>query len=314
MVDENVFWISGAGGTVLRSTDGGKTLENVSVPDTDDRDFRDIHAFDQFNALVLNAGTPGVIFRTKDGGKSWSRVYKDDRKAIFFDAMDFWDRKRGIAFGDPIDGRMVIIKTRDGGKTWKEVPQDKQPKMETGEGGFAASGTCLICVGENTVLIGTGSHLEGKNEKTSRLLISKDAGETWDSVNVPLPRNQSSGIFSIDVLDEKHWVAVGGDYRKPDSTKNHCAVSKDGGKTWQAIADHSPSGFRSVIVGVDGSKTGLCFCAGTNGIDQSDDSGKTWNRLADKSMNVIAVSKNGNQIVSAGPKGKVYLGRRVKKE
>ena len=57
--------------------------------------------------------------------------------------MDFWDDMNGIAFGDAIDGRLLILRTSDGGDSWQELPFDQRPEVAEGQGAFAASGTCL---------------------------------------------------------------------------------------------------------------------------------------------------------------------------
>ena len=49
----------------------------------------------------------------------------------------------GIAFGDPIDGRLTILTTVDGGISWQEAPESSRPEVLPGEYAFAASGTCL---------------------------------------------------------------------------------------------------------------------------------------------------------------------------
>ena len=172
IVDEQIAWASGAEGTVLRTIDGGSTWENVSVASADTIDFRDIEAFSANEAVILSAGFPGVVLKTTDGGKSWNLVYEDYREDIFFDAMDFWDDKNGIAFGDAIDGRIVIIKTNDGGKSWQLTSAEESPEALDGEGGFAASGTCITTLGDSHVWIAMGA-------PKSRVLYSFDKGETW---------------------------------------------------------------------------------------------------------------------------------------
>ena len=69
--------------------------------------------------------------------------------------MDFWpDGEHGIAFGDPIDGRMTLIKTDDGGNTWHDVPFEERPEVPDGVHAFAASGTCLRThVSKSTLLV-----------------------------------------------------------------------------------------------------------------------------------------------------------------
>ena len=63
-------------------------------------DFRMLAAFDAERAVVANAGSPGYIFKTADGGKTWQTAYKDERPGFFVDSLVFWDEKRGLAVGD----------------------------------------------------------------------------------------------------------------------------------------------------------------------------------------------------------------------
>lgn len=61
----------------------------------------------------------------------------------FYNALDFWDEENGIAFGDAIDGRLLILRTSDGGDTWQELPFEQRPEVQNNQYAFAASGTCL---------------------------------------------------------------------------------------------------------------------------------------------------------------------------
>ena len=73
VVDERVAWAGGAGGTVLRTVDGGKTWQRRVVPDAEALDFRDIEAFDESTAYALSigAGELSRIYKTTDGGATW---------------------------------------------------------------------------------------------------------------------------------------------------------------------------------------------------------------------------------------------------
>ena len=308
IVSDDAFWVSGSKGTVIRTIDGGKTFQDVSVPAGSEHDFRDIHAFHTSTAVILNAGFPGEIYRTSDGGKNWAIVYNDTREEIFFDALDFWDDQHGVAFGDPIDGRLVILLTDDGGKSWKELDRDLQPKMHNGEAGFAASGSCIAAVRKETILIGTGGHLEGQSHPFSRLLISSDRDNTWTSRQAPMLRNQSSGIFSICLTESNQLIVVGGDYTQPDLSSGNCAFSMDDGRTWTSIIKQPPSGFRSVVTSAKINNRLTMVAAGTNGIDISSDQGSSWKRISNITVNALAFSKNRKSLVTAGPKGSVYLG------
>ena len=307
VVNDDVFWISGSKGTVIRSIDGGKTFTDLSVQNAVERDFRDVHAFNENTAVVMNAGAPGVFFRTSDGGNNWSIVHNDLREDIFFDAMDFWDDQHGVAFGDPIDGRLVVLLTEDGGRSWKELDRELQPNMMQGEAGFAASGSCIAAIGEETILIGTGGGLEGHSRPTSRLLVSHNQGRTWMDQHVPIIRNQSSGIFSLCKIRENTIIVVGGDYTQPEKTSQNCAISLTNEQLWKPITAAPPSGFRSAVAASLVNER-MLVTAGTNGIDISMDQGLSWQRISDYASNAVALTPKRNAIITAGPNGSAYLG------
>src|SRR5580704_18066522 len=119
----NVVWASGTHGTYLRSTDGGKTWHAAQVPGAEAFDFRDVEAFNADRAYLLSAG-PGEqsrIYKTTDGGASWTLQFTNKEPRRFFDCMACWDRDHGVAVGDPVDGKFVLIATEDGGGNWKAI-------------------------------------------------------------------------------------------------------------------------------------------------------------------------------------------------
>ena len=128
VVNNSVVWVSGTGGTVLRTIDNGENWKNVSVPEMENTDFRDIHGFNKNIAIVMGIDSPARFFKTIDGGKSWDLVHFDDREEVFFDGMSFWNKRNGIAFSDPVNGRHLLIRTTDGGDTWEEIPADGIPE------------------------------------------------------------------------------------------------------------------------------------------------------------------------------------------
>src|SRR5262245_47095907 len=72
-VSDQIAWASG-GGTGLRTTDGGKTWRRLNVPGAESLDFRDIEAFDANTAYLLSIGEgdKSRIYKTADGGKTWT--------------------------------------------------------------------------------------------------------------------------------------------------------------------------------------------------------------------------------------------------
>jgi photosystem II stability/assembly factor-like uncharacterized protein len=231
-VDARIVWASGTNGTVIRTIDGGRTWSVDTVPGADKLDFRGIKAFDAEHAVIVSSGNAEAgqarIYKTSDGGKTWDLVFEEKRKGIFFDAVAFWDRQRGLVLSDPVDGTFVLFLTEDGGATWKQLPPDKIPAAFPQEGAFAASNSCLAISGEKNVWFGTG----GAN--TARVFHSADGGQTWSVSETPMhPANASTGIFSLAFHDEWRGVAVGGDYAHPAASPlPNVVFTSDGGKTW----------------------------------------------------------------------------------
>ena len=86
-VSANVVWASGSAGTVLRTLDRGATCQSVGPPGTSTLQFRDIEAFGPNKALIMSAGvgTDSRIYRTTDGGQTWTLVFQNTDANAFYD-------------------------------------------------------------------------------------------------------------------------------------------------------------------------------------------------------------------------------------
>ena len=164
-VSANVAWASGSVGTVLRTTDRGATWQSVGPPGTETLQFRDIEAFGPNKALIMAAGvgTDSRIYRTTDGGQTWTLVFQNTDANAFYDCMTFFNRKVGLALSDPPDGvKFRILKTTDGGRTWSVVDPAGMPPALTGEFAFAASGQCITSNHGRSAWFGTGGSSEAR--------------------------------------------------------------------------------------------------------------------------------------------------------
>lgn len=292
-VSNLIAWASGAGGTFLRTADGGAAWKAGKVPGASDLDFRAIRAFDEDTAFLLSigAGEKSRVYKTIDGGNRWELLYSNPDPDGFFDALAFWDTAHGIILGDPVKGRFVILTTADGGVTWK---RQKTPAAQPKEGAFAASNSCLTVRGAREVWFGTG----GPNG--ARVFHSTDGGETWSVAKTPIRNDSASaGIFALAFAGERRGIAVGGDYTKPAETAGNIAITSDGGKSWTAAAH--PNGFRSDVRYLPERK--MWIATGTSGSDISIDDGTSW-KLFD-SGNYNAMSFAGGAGWAVGPHGAI---------
>ncbi|MBV8550031.1 MAG: hypothetical protein JOY54_01935 [Acidobacteriaceae bacterium] len=294
-VSQSVAWASGTSGTYLRTVDGGKHWTAAQVAGAETLDFRDVEAFDGQTAYLLSSG-PGDqsrIYKTTNGGERWELLFTNPDPKGFLDAIAFWDRQNGILMGDPVDGRFAIFTTSDGGRQWT---RQNAPAALPGEGAFAASGTCLIAFGKSQAWFGTGGPGGG------RVFHTTDRGKTWTVSTTPLSGSAgSSGIYSLAFRDKLHGIAVGGDYQKPNESKNTVALTDDGGRTWRT-PKHDLGGYRSAVAFLLPNSRAL-IAVGSSGSDFSNDGGESWHAFSSTALNAV-VSVNG-QTWAAGPKGRL---------
>jgi len=295
-VSPAVVWASGAGGTCLRTLDGGVTWHAAVVPGAGDLDFRGVHALDSYAAWLMSSG-PGPrsrIYGTADGGAHWSLVCTNPDAGGFFDALAFWDARRGIVLGDPVNGQFVILTTGDGGQSWQ---QRKLPPALPNEGAFAASNSCLVVLGKREVWFGTGG------ASGARVFHSNDGGQDWDVIGTPLRHDSAgAGIFSLAFADSLQGVVVGGDYGRPGDAAGNMAVTSDGGRTWEATGGAPPNGYRSAVAFLAGRK--VWIAVGTSGSDISRDGGRSWTPFDSGAYNAIGVA-GGHAVWAVGPGGRI---------
>ena len=297
-VSDRVAWASGAGGTVVRTADGGATWQKLLVPDADKLDFRDVDAVSETTAYILSIG-PGPasrIYKTTDAGAHWELQFTNENPKAFFDAMAFWDAAHGLVIGDSVNGRFDILTTRDGGKTWARVAPESLPPALPNEGAFAGSGTNIAVSGRSDAWIGTGAAAR------CRVLRTRDGGATWTIAETPVAASASAGIFSVAFRDPRHGIAAGGDYRKEKDAVDNAAATADGGVTWTPIK--GLSGFRSVVAHVPGSK-GSWIAVGPSGSDLSDDDGRTWRPIDGAGYHTFSFVRGGKAGWGAGERGAI---------
>jgi len=297
VVNQKVVWVSGTGGTVLRTIDGGKNWENISVPNMEKIDFRDVEGFNKNTAIVMGIASPARFYKTTDGGQNWKLVYFDDREGVFFDGMSFWNKNDGIAFSDPVDGQHLLIRTTDGGDTWHEIPKEGFPHKLNPEFGFAASGTGIPVQGRKTVWLGMGG-------VKSRVFKSEDGGMNWSVAETPVVHGgQSTGIYSVAFKNKKVGIAVGGDYTN-QSIKNTMAYTNDGGATWH-LPEKQTHQYRECVAHYRGN---IFFAVGPSGFDMTTDNGKNWHPhyWEVNNLTAVAFAKRSNVGFAVGKGGQIY--------
>jgi photosystem II stability/assembly factor-like uncharacterized protein len=199
------------GDGVYKSTDGGRNWKNVGLSDT--RQIARIRIHPQDSDVVYVAAQGHVwgpnpergIYRSKDGGKSWSKVLFVDEKTGASDlAMDpnnprilyagFWQVVRHpweLVSGGPGSS---FWRSMDGGDHWKKIALPEHeglPEGLWGKVGVAASGAKPGRV-YASIEAGKGG-----------LFVSSDYGEKWKHVNDEHKIRERAWYYSWVYADPK---------------------------------------------------------------------------------------------------------------
>ena len=303
-VDRRTAWVTGGSATkggpgrVFRTTDGGRSWDDVSPPGTEGLLFRDVEARGARTALVLAIG-PGDasrIYRTTDGGATWAAVFVNDDPAAFYDCMAFFaGGRRGLALSDPVDGKFRILATRDSGRSWRVLPNDGMLAARS-EGAFAASGDCLVTTGR-TAYFGSGGG-------ASRIFRSDDHGRTWTATDSKIPAGDAAGVFALTFRTPRQGIAVGGDFAEPADGVDAVAVTARG-RVWRSAGDlthlgedvaYLPGrGHRVIVTGESGEVMGTSV---------SRDGGRRWTRVSETGYHTLDCTRDG-ACWAAGGHGRV---------
>lgn len=298
--DAKTFVVSGSKNTIGKTIDGGKTFSWINPKVVENRDFRDVEVLSNDNYLALGIDTPAYILQTKDGGKSWNKVYENNEKGIFLDAI-YVDKtsKKITVLGDPMspDKPFVLTSTITDPTKW-EVAKSfhgqplrlKNPK----EAFFASSGSNLYVDAKQTMIV-TGGELSNLYYYTPK------GGQMYA---LDKTKSTTSGIngMAYDAVNNVGYL-VGGDFTKhEDSSYNFYKFKIINGKITFQDSWKYPTGYKSGVTIISKDKVLVC---GYSGVDYSTDGGHNWTNLTKDSYNACSVSPDKKHVILVGNKGKI---------
>ena len=259
------------GNGVYKSTDGGKSWSHQGLEDT-----RHISRVlvSSLDPKVVFVGAMGHfygpneergVFRSKDGGQSWTKVlYLDDRHGVsdmdidptnpnvLYAALWHFDRKPWTHTTGSREGG--VWKSVDGGDTWKRLDKGLP------QGVVGRIGVKVAPSNPNIVYV-----IAESDEGT--MFRSTDQGETFEKVsdNVQIV---SRGLYYTDMRVDP------ADPNRVYAVSSRLFLSIDGGKSWDRISRSTHVDYHSLWI--DPTNPDRIWQGQDGGVAVSYDRGKTW--------------------------------------
>ena len=231
-VDENVGYITGGRGTILKTEDGGKTwARKMARSDTPGRGGRrggiraNLMGIQMINETTgFIAGSENTILKTTDGGETW--VGSSERARV----GETRNNLENIWFVSPTTGWVIgsfgtLLYTADGGENWDK----RDPGFDNNLFGiyFIDENTGWICGQESLILHTTDGGTTWNQQKTeaiddlhdiifvdamvgwavggyNTILHTTDGGKTWTASNIP----GSANLKGVHATDQNHCWTV----------------------------------------------------------------------------------------------------------
>tara|TARA_R110001583_G_scaffold70457_2_gene199413 strand:+ start:21501 stop:22538 length:1038 start_codon:yes stop_codon:yes gene_type:complete len=295
IINDSTVVYAGSVGDIGIITGSGKLKATKKIiTDTIVPHFRAL-AYTNDAFFALNIENPALLYKYENN--KIEIVYKEEHEKVFYNSMKFFDDLNGIAIGDPTDNCLSVLITRDGGASWEKINCEELPEIGDGEVAFAASNTNIAIVGENAWVVTGGLK--------SRVFHTANMGLTWNVYNTPIIQGKSTtGIYSVDFYNEKQGIICGGDYTNKFGISANKAITNDGGKTWEVVAENQVPNYVSCVQYVPNTQGKELFAVSTNGIFYSKDTGRNWEKVSEKSFYTIRFAStnvawlSGNNVIA----------------
>lgn len=237
-------WVAGAHGTVLHTSDGGRTWSTQSSGAT-----TDLNAV-RFGSLGFGiaAGDHGTVLVTSDGGTHWATARTASQSVLRAVAIV---RSTALVVGDGA----TLLRSTDAGASWS---------VASIQGAADLHGVAMDAAGDVTLAVDTSGKVWRSADRGASFVLEAELGVGLDSVSIAydgtraLTGGTGGAIFVRDSLGtwqsafspttaDLHAVLVGFDVWYAVGQAGTLLSSRDQGATWSWLA----SGTTATLRGLD---------------------------------------------------------------
>lgn len=194
-LNSDYCWVGGFDNLLLRSSNGGKSWQNMSMTFDTLVIVNDFHFFNKNDGFAI--GYNGLLQKTANGGKDWAQIKSNTKTNLV--SIHFVDKQHGWVCSD--NGE--LLSTVDGGKNWKNGVIQKEQAISD------------ICFTDTKTGYATGL--------LTKILKTTDGGLTWNLLNTSKLLHQH--LYSIHFVDSETGFFTG--------TLGYIIRTTDGGKTFE---------------------------------------------------------------------------------
>lgn len=227
----------------------------------------DIFFTDAMHGFAVS-GPASAIYRTADGGDSWSTVKSSSGtyfRSVLFPAHDHgFASNLGNVAGSGITDTNVLYETKDDGANWSPVT--------------AITGTMPAGICNQTMIDATHLVAVGRVTGPSYILMSSDAGASWTSIDM---NPQLAMLIDAHFVSPTEGIVVGGN--KDAAMKCTILRTTDGGQTFTPVFTSATPGSLCWKISFPSTQVGYVSVQDTSGgtgtFAKTTDGGKTWTEM-----------------------------------